>query len=582
MEKGRRELEKKKMPRSEINKKKMSRNEINKKKKTITRILMAILIIIVLAVIAFIANDYIILDKNKTTNLIINNRNVTSNLKNEIMIKEDIIYLSKQDIANFFDKYIYEEKKTNQIITTYDKKIAEIGFDENTININGSDKKTYAHAEKENETIYLPISEMKEVYDIEIEYLPDTKVVTMDSKDREQKKAIVNSNVAVKSSTNFIAKTVDRVKKGENVIVVSSENGNAKIRTQNGKLGYIKANKLTNEITVREDMHEEKQVEGKINLVWDYYSAYASAPDRNGQTIEGVNVVSPAFFYLDTNGKLKENIGEKGKAYIEWAHNNGYKVWPMLANAEAAKESLSITSNIMNNYEKRKELIEDIVNACVKYKIDGINVDFENMKQEDKDMYSRFIIELTPRLKEMGLVTSVDVTAPDGGETWSLCFDRHVIGDVADYIVFMAYDQYGISSKKAGTTAGYNWVKLSLNKFLQTEEIEPEKIILAIPLYTRVWTTDSNEKVTSKTVAMKDIDKVIPQGTNKTWDNDLKQNYAEYTDSGNKKQIWIEDIDSLKAKVSLITENNLAGVGAWQKGMESENVWGMLKQELSK
>ena len=582
MEKGRRELEKKKMPRSEINKKKMTRSEINKKKKTITRILMAILIIIVLAVIAFIANNYIILDKNKTTNLIINNRNVTSNLKNEIMIKEDIIYLSKQDIANFFDKYIYEEKKTNQIITTYDKKIAEIGFEKNTININGSNKKIYAHAEKENETIYLPISEMKEVYDIEIEYLPDTKVVTMDSKDREQKKAIVNSNVAVKSSTNFIAKTVDRVKKGENVIVVSSENGNAKIRTQNGKLGYIKANKLTNEITVREDMHEEKQVEGKINLVWDYYSAYASAPDRSGQTIEGINVVSPAFFYLDTNGRLKENIGEKGKAYIEWAHNNGYKVWPMLANAEAAKESLSITSNIMNNYEKRKELIEDIVNACVKYKIDGINVDFENMKQEDKDMYSRFIIELTPRLKEMGLVTSVDVTAPDGGETWSLCFDRHVIGDVADYIVFMAYDQYGISSKKAGTTAGYNWVKLSLNKFLQTEEIEPEKIILAIPLYTRVWTTDSNEKVTSKTVAMKDIDKVIPQGTNKTWDNDLKQNYAEYTDSGNKKQIWIEDIDSLKAKVSLITENNLAGVGSWQKGMESEDVWGMLKQELSK
>lgn len=582
MEKGRRELEKKKMPRSEINKKKMSRSEINKKKKTITRILMAILIIIVIAVIAFIANDYIILDKNKTTNLIINNKNVTSNLKNEIMIKDDIIYLSKQDIANFFDKYIYEEKKTNQIITTYDKKIAEIGFEKNTININGSNKKIYAHAEKENETIYLPISEMKEVYDIEIEYLPDTKVVTMDSKDREQKKAIVNSNVAVKSSTNFIAKTVDRVKKGENVIVVSSENGNAKIRTQNGKLGYIKANKLTNEITVREDMHEEKQVEGKINLVWDYYSTYASAPDRSGQTIEGINVVSPAFFYLDTNGKLKENIGEKGKAYIEWAHNNGYKVWPMLANAEAAKESLSITSNIMNNYEKRKELIEDIVNACVKYKIDGINVDFENMKQEDKDMYSRFIIELTPRLKEMGLVTSVDVTAPDGGETWSLCFDRHVIGDVADYIVFMAYDQYGISSKKAGTTAGYNWVKLSLNKFLQTEEIEPEKIILAIPLYTRVWTTDSNEKVTSKTVAMKDIDKVIPQGTNKTWDNDLKQNYAEYTDSGNKKQIWIEDIDSLKAKVSLITENNLAGVGSWQKGMESDDVWGMLKQELSK
>ena len=573
MGKGKREIEKKE-------KRKMTKNEIEKKKKIITRTLIIILAIIVLATIALIANDYIILDSNKTTNLIINNRNVTSNLKNEIMIKDNMIYLSKQDIANFFDKYIYEEEETNQIITTYDKKIAEIGFEKNTININGSDKTIRAHAEKENEIIYLPISEMTEVYGIEIEYLPDTKVVTMDSTDREQKKAILSSDVAVKSSTNFIAKTVDRVKKGDDVIVISSENGNSRIRTKNGKIGYVKSNKLTNEITVREDMEEEKQVTGKINLTWDYFSQYASAPDRSGQTIEGVNVVSPSFFYIDEEGDLRENVGEEGENYIEWAHNNGYKVWPMISNAEAATESLDITSNIMNSYEKRKELIEDIVNACVKYKIDGINVDFENMKQEDKDMYSRFIIELTPRLKEIGLVTSVDVTAPDGGETWSLCFDRHVIGDVADYIVFMAYDQYGVSSTKAGTTAGYNWVELSLNKFLQTEEIEPEKIILAIPLYTRVWTTDSNGKVTSKTVDMKDINEVIPEGTNKTWDDELKQNYVEYTEGGNKKQIWIEDIDSLKAKISLITQNKLAGVASWRKGMETEEVWKMLKEEL--
>ena len=561
-------------------KRKMTKNEIEKKKKIITRTLIIILAIIVLASIAFIANDYIILDNNKTTNLIINNRNVTSNLKNEIMIKDNIIYLSKQDIANFFDKYIYEEEENNQIITTYDKKIAEIGFEDNTININGSDKTIRASAEKENDIIYLPISEMTEVYGIEIEYLPDTKVVTMDSTDREQKKAILSSDVAVKSSTNFIAKTVDRVKKGEDVIVISSENGNSRIRTKNGKIGYVKTNKLTNEITVRENLEEEMQISEKINLTWDYFSQYAQAPDRSGQTIEGINVVSPSFFHIDEDGDLKENVGQEGENYIEWAHNNGYKVWPMLSNAEAATESLDITSNIMNSYEKRKELIEDIVNVCVKYKLDGINVDFENMKQEDKDMYSRFIIELTPRLKEMGLVTSVDVTAPDGGETWSMCFDRHVIGDVADYIVFMAYDQYGVSSTKAGTTAGYNWVELSLNKFLQTEEIEPEKIILAIPLYTRVWTTDSNGKVTSKTVDMKDIEEVIPEGTNKTWDDELKQNYVEYTDGGNKKQIWIEDIDSLKAKVSLITQNKLAGVASWRKGMETEDVWNMLKEEL--
>lgn len=558
----------------------MSKKEVEKKKKIIIKAFFAIIVVIVLIFAGLIANDYIILDNNSKTNLVINNKNVTANLKNDVLIENNVIYLSKLDIANFFDKYIYDEEETNQIITTYDKKIAIIGFEENTITINGSKKSIYAHAIVKDNVEYLPISEMKDVYDIEIQNIEDTKVVTMDSLDKEQKRAIVSSNLAVKSSTNLIAKTVDRIKKGDSVIVVSSDKGYTRIRTVNGKLGYVKSDKLENEYTVREEMAEEKQIEEKINLTWDYYSTYGSAPERDGTTIEGVNVVSPSFFYLDKKGNLKENIGSKGEAYIEWAHANGYKVWPMVSNSEAASESLSITSDIMNNYEKRQKLIEDIVDACVEYKLDGINIDFENMKQEDKDKYSRFIIELTPRLKEIGLVTSVDVTAPDGGETWSMCFDRHVIGDVADYIVFMAYDEYGVSSTKPGTTAGYDWVKLSLNKFLQTEEIESDKIILAVPFYTRVWTTNSDGNTTSKTVSMKNIDSVIPDGVEKIWNGDLKQNYVEYTDNGNTKQIWIEDLDSLKAKISLIKENNLAGVASWQKGMEIDDVWEMLKEEL--
>ena len=557
----------------------MSKEEINRKKKRIIKTFFAIIIIIIIGIAGFIANDFIILDKNKTINLVINNRNVTENLKKEILIEDDIIYLSKQDIGNFFDKYIYEENEANQIITTYGKKIAAIGFEENKININGSNKNIYAHAIKKEDTIYLPISEMEDVYDVEIEYMESSKVLTMDSCNKEQIKALVSKSVAVKSSTNFIAKTIDRVKKGEHVIVISTlENGYTRVRTQNGKLGYVRTKNLTNEITVRENLEEEKQIKGKVNLTWDYFSEVASAPDRSGQTIEGINVVSPSFFYINKKGEFKENVGESGKKYIKWAHDNGYKVWPMVSNA--GDGMLTVTSKIMNSYKARQQLIEEIVDVCVKYKLDGINVDFENMKQEDKDLYSRFIIELTPRLKEMGVVTSVDVTAPDGGETWSMCFDRHVIGDVVDYIIFMAYDEYGKSSKTPGTTAGYDWVKLSLNKFLTTEEIEPEKIILGIPFYTRVWTTTSSGETSSKVVSMKDIDEVVPNNVEKKWDEDLKQYYVEYTSGGNKKQMWIEDLESLKAKISLIKENNLGGVASWQKGMESSNVWGMLKEEL--
>ena len=568
MEKGRR-----------INTEKSTRKEKRGKNKKAKKVINIVIGIVAFIIICLIANNYIVFDKNKTINLVINNKNVTSNLKNQVLIENNTIYLSQSDIENFFDKHIYKEDETNEIITTYGKKIAAIGFEKNSININGSDKEIYAHAIEKDGQVYLPISEMKDVYDVEIRNIEKTKVVTMDSLDREQKKAIVTSNLSVKSSTNFLTRTVDRIKKGDSVIIISSDKGYTKIRTEKGKIGYIKSKKVANEITVREEMKEEKQIEGKVNLVWDYYSNVGYAPDRSGTSIDGVNVVSPAFFYLDDDGNLKDNIGEKGENYINWAHDNGYKVWPMVSNAEAG---LTLTSEIMNSYAKRQKLIEDIVDKCVEYKLDGINVDFENMKQEDKDLYSRFIIELTPRLKEMGLVTSVDVTAPDGGETWSMCFDRHVIGDVADYIIFMAYDEYGVSSTKPGTTAGYDWVKLSLNKFLQTEEIESNKIILGIPFYTRVWTTDPSGKSTSKTVSMKKTESVIPDGTQKQWNDDLKQNYVEYTDGNNKKQIWIEDIDSIKSKISLITENNLGGVASWQKDMELDEIWSVLIEEINK
>jgi len=548
-------------------------------KKKVTKALIIVLAIIIIGVILYQINNNIIFDKNKNINLVINNKNITSNLKKDIFIQDDEIYISKQDLGNFFDKYIYEDTQNNQIITTYDTKIAAISLDENKISINGVSKKTYAQTIKKDDAIYLPIKELEDVYGIEISYIENSKVITIDSTSKEQKKAIVTKNLPVKSTKKFIAKTVDKIKKGSYVVVISEDNGYTKIRTENGKLGYIKSKYLANEVTVRENMEETKQIEGKVNLVWDYYSTVAKAPDRTGTTIDGINVVSPAFFHLNKNGELEENVGETGKKYIEWAHNNGYKVWPMVQNSEAG--SINVTSNIMNDYNKRQELISQIIVYCVKYKLDGVNIDFENMKQEDKNMYSRFIIELEPRLKEIGMTLSVDVTAPDGSETWSMCFDRNVIGDVADYIVFMAYDEYGASSNKAGTTAGYDWVELGIKKFIETEEIKEEKIILAIPLYTRVWTEDSSGKITSKnTVSMKNTYSVIPNGVEKQWNDSLKQYYVEYKDGNNTKKIWIEDETSLKEKISLIKKYKLGGVASWQKGMETDNFWGFLKNEI--
>ena len=554
---------------------------MNKNKDVIKKI---VILLLALVVIGFVVVKAEIFIKEKTDgkiNLIINNNNVTSRLKNEVRIDDGIIYVSMDDMKNFFDKYIYIEEETNEIVTTYNDKIASIGFESNKLTLNGSTKKISAHALKDNDIVYMPISEMQDVYNIELKNIEDTKVITIDSLDREQISADTKSKISIRSKSRFFSKTVDKVQKGETVILVDNgqDSGWAKIRTQKGKVGYVKANKLTDITTIREAKERTKQITGKVDMFWDYYSQYVKAPDRTGQTIDGVNVVSPSFFYLDKNdGSLKDNVGDAGIAYINWAHSNGYKVWPMISNAEAG---IKITSSILNSYSKRQELIERIVQKCAQYDIDGINVDFENMYEADKDKYSRFIIELMPRMLEMGIVTSVDVTAPDGDPNWSLCFDRNVLGDVADYLIFMAYDQYGTSSTKPGTTAGLNWVETSLKKIIDYDQVDTQKIILGMPFYTRQWTVTADGQIKDRTVvSMMNIK--IPNNVEKQWDDTLKQYYIEYASGKNTVKMWIEDGTSIKEKVSLVSKYNLGGTSCWRKDMETSNVWTIIKEGLSK
>ena len=541
-----------------------------------------IIVVILLLLSAFILNkakNYIIETSKNEINLIINNKNVTANLKHQVINENGIIYVSMDDIENYFDRYIHIEDEINEIVTTYDKQIASIGFETNKLTLNGSTKKTQAHALTKEEVIYLPISEMQEVYGIELSVTE--KNVVLDSLSRKQVKAYAKSNISVKWKADIFSKTVDKVKKGDILIAIEeNDKGWTRVRTENGEVGYVKTSKLTNYTTVREDLVEEKQIQGKVNMFWDYYSKYVKCPDRTGQVIEGVNVVSPSFFYIDDDGEFQDKVGDAGKAYIEWAHSNGYKVWPMLQNDEAG---IKVTSTILNSYAKRQELIEKIVEVCVEYQLDGINIDFENMYEADKDKFSRFIIELEPRIKEIGGVLSVDVTAPDGDPNWSLCYDRNVIAHVADYIVFMAYDQYGNSSTKPGTTAGFNWVETNIIKFIENEDVEPSKIILGIPFYTRQWTIDSNGEIKQGgrgVVSMLNIK--IPNNVEKQWDEEQQQYYIEYKSGNDTIKMWIEDGTSIAAKVSLVTKYGLAGTSGWRKDMETSNVWSIINNELTK
>ena len=574
----------------------MEENQNNEKRKTRSRAMRAkegtkinifklirniVIVIILLLLALFIlekAPNYKNHDITDKTNLVINNSNVTAYLKNDLIIENNNIYLSRPDVANFFDPYLYYNEDEKRIVITYDTKVTNMFLDNTLITINDDEKTIATAAFERDETIYIPISELLESFNIELNYYADTNIVTVDTLSREQVKASAAKNLSVKSIEDTFSRTVAKIKKDEQVIVIEKdeEKGWTEIRTSNGVIGYVKSKDLTNETVVRTEITTTPQIEGKVNMVWEPF--YVSTDTTY---IEGLNVFSPMLFEIEELGKgnIIENVSSSILEDLNWAKSNNYKVWAMVTN----HSMIETTSEILNSYDLRNRTINNILELAQKYELDGINLDFEHMYEEDKDMFTQFVVELYPRLKELGMVLSVDVTAPDGSANWSMCYDRNAIADNCDYIVFMAYDQYGTSSSKAGTTAGLDWMKVSLNKFLTTEEIEPNKIILGLPFFTRLWKEYSDGSVESTAIYMRSVTNAIPTSAyeNRTWLEDVAQYYVEYTDGNTTKKMWIEDERSLTAKLNLVIENNLGGVAFWAKGYESPEIWSTINNIIN-
>lgn len=558
------------------------KNERNSSK-LIFNIFIVLVFLVLLGGVFYLSPNYIREDYDGKTKVLINNNNVTLKMKNDVYIDENNnVFLSLADVRNYFDKYIEYDKENGSIVTTSEINIAKMSTKDNKITINGQEEELNSSAIEKNETIYLPFSEISEkVYDVDLEYIKDTNTIIIDSLDRKQEVANTTKETKLKYKPQTLSGTLEKLDANEQVVYIEETNNWAEVRSKDGTIGYIKKEDLGNVEVAREAKEYIDKVKGKVNLVWDYYSEYAKAPDRTGETMDGVNVVSPSFFSLErgSNGEIYDNAKDGGAEYIEWAHNNNYQVWALFSN-NSLKDT---TSQILNDYEKRETMIENLMDLVEEYNLDGVNVDFENMNESDKDVYSRFLIELAPRLKKIGKTLSVDVTAPDGSETWSLCFDRNTIANVADYIVFMAYDQYGTSSNKAGTTAGYNWVEANIKKFLGQEDVDPEKIILGIPLYMRLWEEEEDGTAKPEVVNMRDMFDVLPENQVATWDEELKQYYVEYEEDGKKYKMWVENEKSVGEKINLANQYNLAGIAFWEKDRETnDEFWTFVKEQLNK
>jgi len=495
-------------------------------------------------------------------------------------ITEGRILLPLALVKEHIDPYInWDEKLGKLTITTRDRVIrmktgsldAYVNNRPVTLNIPVT----------EDGDVFVPIEFLSDFYGIKIEYVEENNVVVIDFISSEKQYARpVRKTVAVRTGQSRfepIVKKIENTGDGDNLLRVFEEYEKwYKVRTADGIIGFVNKKDISLMPKIPEQIAEEpagpepwKPEIGKINMAWDYAYNVKTNLDKRVK-IEGLDVISPTWFQVvGEDGEIKNHADSK---YVEWAHNHGYKVWALVSNSF---DDVEKTSAFLNNTEARENAIKQILAFAALYKLDGINIDFENIKASDKGALTQFVREITPLLREQGLVVSIDVNlAP--------CYDRKALAETVDYVALMAYDQHWRGSPVAGSVSQISWVERIVEAYLK--DVPPEKLLLGIPFYTRLWKEtpkDGEIELTSQALSMATAEKFLEDNNApKVWDEESGQHYSEFEKDGSKYKVWLEDEKSLNLRTSLVHKYGLAGTAAWRLDFERPEVWSVISRNL--
>ena len=313
----------------------------------------------------------------------------------------------------------------------------------------------------------------------------------------------------------------------------------------------------------------------KIILVWDHVKEQNRDLSQEEKP-EGLNVISPTWFaLLDDRGQISSKAD---LAYVRAAHAKGIRVWPLITNSF----DKDLTRRFLNNPAAMDHLIRQLAVYSALYDFDGINIDFENVYDEDKDLLTAFLQRLSNLLKQQNITLSTDVTVPSAIPYWSPCYDRKRLGEIFDYVMLMTYDEHWQSSPVSGSVASIGWVEKGIRETLAF--IPPQKLLMGVPFYTREWAeTEENGsiKARSRSLSMAGAEERIrTYDAPVEWLNDKGQYYTEYWRDGSRCRIWLEEERSLGLKAALAYNYKLAGIAAWRLGFEKPAVWPVLYQTL--
>ena len=495
--------------------------------------------------------------------------------KEDFSIEDGMIYLSLDYIKEYLDKDIEYDKSSGEVRINNDHANKVLKLNEYEAKFNSGTIDLRAPVIEKDGKIMLPIEAFIYDYDVRLRYDKDIRLLLLDYRDKDYDLSKTTSETLLREGASKRSPIIKKLPQGEELYVYGDKGKYYKVRMTEGYAGYVLKKDLDENFEKVSFKSTSKNTsDGLINLTWDYtYAEHSEDKINQIKDIKGLDVIIPTWFSIrNGNGDM---IDRGNQNYIKKYNDLGIDVWAYLDNSFDPE----ITHQALSNETTRKKIINKTLELCKKYGMKGINIDFEHTKIDDRDYITDFVREFRQAAGEDFIIT-VDVTPQISADVTKEPYDRKALAEIADYMVVMAYDQHWGSSDKAGSVAQYKWVEGSINVLFRN--IPNKKMILGVPLYTRIWKEDGG-KVTSKTISMDEVARIIAsKGLKPVWDKESQQNYIEYQENGADYKIWIEDANSLEKKVSLVNKYNLAGVGSWRLGFETSNIWDVISKELDK
>ena len=428
-------------------------------------------------------------------------------------------------------------------------------------------------------TVYISLDVVKEYTDLDYAYYSDpNRVVIRNDWDGVEQATVQSDTAQVRQKGGIKSLILADVQKGDTLLYLENLDNWCKVMTADGYTGYIQTEDISEPEaiearTAKKDSYERITRDHKINLVWHQSTSTESNDAMAEMTAEmtGVNVISPTWFSVtDETGTISSLASAD---YVKLAHDAGREVWGLIDNFnEAFDETTDLAYASV-----RSRIIEQLLAEAASCGMDGINVDFENLKEAGIPHYLQFLRELTSAAHEQNLVVSVDTPVP---QAYTMYYQRGEQARFVDYMIVMAYDEHFAGSEEAGSVSSLPFVQQAVEEM--TRVMPADQVICGIPFYTRVWTEKFGQSaITSEVLGMDGAKNYAKENQmTETWDASLGQNVATAETSDARYTIWMEDEQSMEEKLKVIQSADLAGVAEWKLGFERADVWSLISEYI--